>query len=407
MIILKVFVTAATLCLAVSGCWGGEDQVAQANNSKAIAKSPGVKVKQPVAKLPTKKEKLIHLPDSLPEEGMPYLISWKDNSHLWVLKQASLLDLIGRPIFHEQIPCELKLWDITTRKYKTVSRSKEFSYDIFTPEPSSGAYSSKTRSRAAKMVDDITSDPKYRYAKPALITEGQYFLKVECIEGIQSQQLQITLLDTKTKREQKASNLTVTVRIKVPDKRRFFYYQEDSSATWTDGPIIDINMQNGIGIVATLDDEYSVSFDMLHVFNSHTGKYLRHITVGHIAEIKRVSILPDGKRVLVSGQSQKSGGFVGVWNIETGKLIWQYTAPEDFPNSDEEEISADKSKLAIPSDYKIRILDIKTGKIERTLKLNKMPGSIAFSPDKRHLAIVYSVGPFDYLKGTIDVWRVY
>ncbi len=105
------------------------------------------------------------------------------------------------------------------------------------------------------------------------------------------------------------------------------------------------------------------------------------------ADVRRVSISPDGKRVATAGWN---GGNVCIWSTETGQL--QHTIDEPSPCT--VQFSPDGQQLAIAA-ADIKVLDTQTWQLRYRFTVSGRPNagvSICFSPDSHTLAVSDSNG---------------
>jgi WD40 repeat protein/beta-lactamase regulating signal transducer with metallopeptidase domain len=131
--------------------------------------------------------------------------------------------------------------------------------------------------------------------------------------------------------------------------------------------------------------------------------------------LNAVAVTPDGRRILSAGQRtvpvtetklkvnmrNVTLSAVRIWDLDTGRLIRDYSGPEDF-GFGYAALSPDGKRVAISDLHSLTILDAETGRAEQTIADPGRHGKIpVFSPDGSLVAlpIMSAIGIFDVRTG--------
>jgi WD40 repeat protein len=119
-------------------------------------------------------------------------------------------------------------------------------------------------------------------------------------------------------------------------------------------------------------------------WDAASGKPLRRLP--HPGGAHSVAFAPDGKTLASGG-----AGLVCIWDAATGRLRHKLEAPGGSPlafSPDGKLLVAGSDGGVSPMDQRtLRLWDVATGKLLRTLEYPHLPMSVAFSPDGKTLAV--------------------
>jgi hypothetical protein len=364
--------------------------------AKPIAKSKHV-VRQAHAgkrRHTSKSRRVLSLPDSSSKYGGPFIPSWKDNSHLWILKQFT-----GFVDYQPKSRCELKLWNIVSGEYKLVARfpAPDGPFSFFRPRSPSLISGYAHQSNSLVLIKNSKSQSinlgetnAYGQAERVWV-HGKYLLFAQSPDYSEPEPMQIRGWDIDTGGEQEP------LLINAPKGRHFTYQSDPGTGHGVGfGPILDLNLQRGIGAIATYTAWDDLGKNQLHLFNARTGQYLRHLKMDRRADIMEVLITPDGKKIITIGetvQNEKVVAWLQLWDAQSGKSVWRHMAKGGYSHG---VISSDSKKLLLAWsqasttgawNYQALVWDMPTGNIQSKVKLNETPAALLISPDNQFIAV--------------------
>jgi WD40 repeat protein len=131
------------------------------------------------------------------------------------------------------------------------------------------------------------------------------------------------------------------------------------------------------------------------LWDTETGKLIRRLAKPGSPGIFGLAFLPDGKRALSGDTSTDADMGLTLWQLETGTMVGHWKSDLALPIF---AVAPDGSFAAISGQQDVKLLNLKTMQIERTLKADKAWfRCMAFSPEGHRLV-------FTGQDDTVRIW---